>query len=212
MYLRAYRLVSQDPLRARALFETLQRTYPQSRYHWGASFNIARIMMRQGDTDAAVSLFNTIIQNSGDPLLIKAARSYLSEMDIKGVVAQFKPEVARSEPQAEAAAIESPAASGTASGVKNEAPVSRSANQPVRRATRPAQPAPPAAPRALQAPTAPPTPAESGSGGAPVFAAEPSGLKTDSDAPAAQNGQATVPAAESTFVPVIPLSPPNGTP
>lgn len=232
MYLRAGRLVSQDPPRARALFETLQRAYPQSRYHWGASFNIARIMMRQGDTAAAVSLFNKIIQNSSDPLLIKAARSYLSEMDIKGVVAQFKPEIVRNEPQAPAAApaaaaaIESPEASGTASGVKKEAPVSRNAKQPVRRVTSPAQPAasrppsrtspappvqtsPQAAQTALQAPTAPPTPASSG---APAPEAEPSGLKTDSGAPAAQTGQATVPAAESTPAPVIPLSPPNETP
>ncbi|MEN6475104.1 MAG: tetratricopeptide repeat protein [Syntrophaceae bacterium] len=267
MYLRAGYLMSQDPLRARDLFETLQRTYPQSRYYWGANFNIARIMLRQGDTNAAVFLFNKIIQNSNDPLLIKAARSYLSEMDIKGTVAQFKREIIRDEPQAlpaiepvpatppvpaAAPVVEKPDIPVPAAGMENTAPVPPKTRAPVRRVTRPAQPprtqqlpvepstavtpsptgTSPQAPPVVTSPTATPTAVPEPSSPvkaltptavkppapieptvpAPPPAPAPAGITPEAGTPAAQADQPTVPAAEKTPAPVIPLSPPTDTP
>ncbi len=220
MYLRAGRQMSQDPLAARYLFERLQKTYPQSRYHWGASFNIARIMMRQGDINAAVPLFNRIVQNSGDPLLIRAARSYLSEMDLKGSVAQFKPEAVRGEIQAPP---EAPAASVTdraeppvsVPGMEATAPAPQSTEAPARRVSRPTQPtrprqtprispaetvktSPPVIPDKVQAPSSPaPTAAPSAAQTPAPSVSAPSVAPAPETAPSGVTPERDTPAAQA---------------
>jgi len=235
MYLRAGHQMTRDPRAARYLFETLQRAYPQSRYYWGAGFNIARIMMQQGDTQAAAFQFGRIVQNSGDPLLIKAARSYLSEMDLKSSVAQFKREPSGAVTPAVEPAPARPSAPSAAPVAENigtptpaasqprPAPMPQKTRTPDRRMAKPVQPPmtrntvqePPtvAAPRPqILTPAPPAAPSAPEPTMAPAPPAAPVEDTPAAGAPAASADQSSPPAAEKTTAPVIPLSPPTDAP
>jgi tetratricopeptide (TPR) repeat protein len=95
MYMRAGQLKARDMVQAKALYDTLLTAYPSSKYRWGATYNIAAILYRQGYKNGARAMFSRVIQLSNDILLVKASRTFIADMDLRASMAEVNPGAAQ---------------------------------------------------------------------------------------------------------------------
>lgn len=90
LYIRANQLKDGGDLaRAKTLYDILLGTYPDSTYKWWSRYHVAVISHRIGNTSEAQKILDEIVRTTDDALLLSAAQTTRSEIELEPAILEF---------------------------------------------------------------------------------------------------------------------------